>query len=73
METRPMFFNLDNFNDWLRKSMLDRNISVKHLSKTSGVHPNTIRNYLACRCEPSYYNVVLLVNALGYEMVAVPK
>lgn len=73
METKPMFFNLNNFNAWLRNEMLDRNLSVKHLAKVSGVHPNTIRNYLTSRCEPSYYNVLLLIDALGYELVAVPK
>jgi hypothetical protein len=73
METKPMYFNLTNFAGWLRKELEERHMTVSKLSKLSSVHPNTIRNYLAHRCEPSYYNVLLIVWALGYELGAIPK
>jgi len=68
-----MYSNLDDFEKWLRHQMNEKSITVTKLSKISGVHPNTIRNYLAHRCEPTHYNVVLLVNALGYTVEAVLK
>lgn len=71
METRPMYSNvekIDKFSDWLRSQIQMRNFTITKLSKVSGVHPNTIRNYLAERCEPTFYNVQLLVNALGYNV-----
>lgn len=71
METRQMYSNVEvinSFSEWLRNQLTSRKITVTRLSRISGVHSNTIRNYLAGRCEPSYYNVVLLVEALGYEL-----
>ena len=71
METKQMYSNVEilgDFPEWLRTQLTDKNMKVARLSKLSGVHPNTIRNYLAGRCEPSYYNVILLVKALGYEL-----
>ena len=73
METRQMYSNLTDFAEWLRKEIDSRHLNVTRLAKMSGVHPNTIRNYLAYRCEPSYYNVLLLVKALGYELGAIPR
>jgi DNA-binding phage protein len=74
METRPMYSNveiIDNFSEWLREHLDTRKMSVVRLSQLSGVHANTIRNYLSNRCEPTFYNVTLLVKALGYEVGAV--
>lgn len=73
METRPMYSNVDNFAWWLKRQLEDRNITTVRLSKLSGVHPNTIRNYLSGRCEPTFYNVRCIVNALGYRLEAVKK
>lgn len=73
METKPMCSNVDNFGKWLSHQLRDRNMTVTKLSKISGVHPNTIRNYLAERCEPSFYNVLLIVKALGYKLEAVKR
>jgi lambda repressor-like predicted transcriptional regulator len=66
-----MYSNIVNFEQWLELQLKARNMKVTQLSKLCGVHPNTIRNYLARRCEPSYFNVVLIVNALGYKLEAV--
>ena len=73
METKPMYSNLINFAEWLSIEIEKQHLTVTKLSKSSGVHPNTIRNYLAHRCEPTYYNVLLLVNALGYYLEAVKR
>jgi transcriptional regulator with XRE-family HTH domain len=73
METRPMYSNLDNFSKWLSEQIDNQRLTITKLSKLSGVHQNTIRNYLARRCEPTLYNVRALVNALGYELGAIPK
>lgn len=73
METKPMYSNLNNFSKWVRSQLKVNNMTVSHLAKISGVHPNTIRNYLACRCEPTFYNVVLITNALGYDIKAVRR
>lgn len=73
METRPMCSNLAHFEDWVRLQLKEHNMSVSRLAKISGVHPNTIRNYLAGRCEPSFYNVVCIVTALGYDVMAVKR
>lgn len=73
METKQMSFDMNNFAKWLSHQLKARNMSVTRLSKISGVHPNTIRNYLANRCEPSFYNVVMIVSAFGYRLEAVEK
>lgn len=73
METKQMYSNMNNFGKWLSHQLNERNITVTKLSRVSGVHPNTIRNYLAGRCEPSFYNVVQIVKALGYELEAVKR
>ena len=70
METKPMYSNLTDFAEWLRKEMTEQKISGTKLSRISGVHPNTIRTYLAHRCEPTFYNVLLLTRALGYDVGA---
>ena len=73
METKQMCFNIDNFESWLSNEIRERNITVTRLSKISGVHPNTIRNYLAGRCEPTLFNVQCVVNALGYDVGVIPR
>lgn len=73
METRLMYFNLINFAEWLSTEIEKQHISVAKLSKISGVHQNTVHNYLSHRCEPTFYNVVRIANALGYEVGAIPK
>jgi hypothetical protein len=76
METKQMYSKvekIDKFSDWLRNQIVTRNFTITRLSKLSGVHPNTIRNYLGERCEPTFYNVTLLVKALGYEVGAVKE
>lgn len=74
METKQMYSKvekIDKFSDWLRNQIMTRNFTITRLAKLSGVHPNTISNYLNERCEPTFYNVVLLVKALGYELGAI--
>lgn len=73
METTQMCFNLNIFDTWLRQEIRRQNIKVSELSKRSGVHPNTIRNYLTNRCDPTLCNILCLVNALGYDAVVVKK
>lgn len=73
METKQMYSNIDDFAKWLSYQIKEQHITITKLSKISGVHPNTIRNYLAERCEPTFYNARCLVKALGYELEAVKK
>ena len=73
METVQMFSNIDIFEQWLRKELKAQGLSVMKLAMLSGVHHNTIRNYLSRRCDPTFYNAWLLVNALGYSLGAVKK
>lgn len=76
METKPMYSNvtkIDKFSDWLREEIKMRHLTVTRLAKISGVHPNTIRNYLAERCEPTLFNVECLINAFGYDLAVVPR
>ena len=76
METKQMFSNvqrLGRFSWWLKQQLEARELSVNKLSQISGVHPNTIRNYLAGRCEPTLYNVECIVIALGYELGVLQK
>lgn len=73
METKQMCSDLINFEKWLRHQLNEQKITVAKLSKISGVHPNTIRNYLARRCEPTFYNVLCLTRALGYDVMAVKR
>ena len=68
-----MYFNLADFRGWLREQLAEKQLTVTELANMSRVHPNTIRNYLAGRCDPSYYNVRLIVQALGYELGAIPR
>ena len=76
METKQMYSNAQkiyNFSDWLREEIERRDTTAAGLSKISGVHPNTIRNYLAGRCEPTLFNVECLINAFGYDLAVVPR
>jgi lambda repressor-like predicted transcriptional regulator len=68
-----MYSNLTDFEKWLSHEIKAQGINVRKLAKISGVHYNTIRNYLAHRCEPSFFNVLLIVKALGYEVEAVKR
>lgn len=71
MQTKPMCSSaekLGKFSHWLKCKLETRHMTVSRLSQMSGVHPNTIRNYLAGRCEPTMYNVDCIVRALGYEL-----
>lgn len=76
MEQKPMCSNvqkLDRFSEWLRYELDRRHLSTTKLARISGVHPNTIRNYLAQRCEPTLFNVQCVVNALGYDVGVIPR
>lgn len=76
METKQMCSNaeiLGKFSFWLGTQLDRRNMPVTRLAKLSGVHPNTIRNYLAERCEPTLYNVHCIVEALGYDLGVIKK
>ena len=76
METKPMCSNvreIHKFSDWLNIELDSRHLTVARLSQISGVHPNTIRNYLAERCEPTLFNVRCIATALGYELAVIPS
>ena len=76
METKQMCSNvqkIDKFSEWLKSELDSRQISTAKLAQISGVHPNTIRNYLAERCDPTLFNVQCVVNALGYDVGVIPR
>lgn len=73
METIQMYSNIDDFGNWLSHELREQKITVSKLAKISGVHPNTIRNYLAHRCEPTLYNTTLIIEALGYCLRVVKR
>lgn len=76
METKSMCSNVQRiykFSEWLKSELDSRHISTTKLAQRSGVHPNTIRNYLANRCEPTLYNVQCIVTALGYDVGVIPS
>jgi transcriptional regulator with XRE-family HTH domain len=76
METKPMCSNVQKiykFSEWLKSELDSRHLTVARLAQISGVHPNTIRNYLAERCEPTLFNVQCIVNALDYDMGVIPR
>ena len=76
MEQKPMCSNVQTiykFSEWLRYELDSRQLSTAKLAQISGVHPNTIRNYLAERCEPTLFNVQCVVNALGYDVGVIPR
>jgi DNA-binding phage protein len=71
-----MYSNVETigkFSDWLRGQLDAKNMSTARIAKLSGVHPNTIRNYLAERCEPTLFNVICIVSALGYDLGVIRK
>lgn len=71
METRQMYSKAEKlvkFSEWLRKEMKRQEMSSARLARLSGVHPNTIRNYLAERCEPTLFNVQCIVLAFGHDL-----
>jgi hypothetical protein len=75
METKPMCSNVQiiyNFSEWLKSELDSRQLTVVRLAHISGVHQNTIRNYLAGRCEPTLFNVQCVVGALGYDVGVIP-
>lgn len=74
MPIRPMYSNVESigkFSEWLSKQMKFHGMTITRLAKLSGVHPNTIRNYLAERCEPTLFNAQCIINAFGYELGAI--
>lgn len=76
METKPMCSKVQKiykFSEWLKFELDSRHLSTTKLAQLSGVHPNTIRNYLAERCEPTLFNVQCVVNALGYDVGVIPR
>lgn len=76
METKQMYSEskrLGKFSWWLKLQLEQRKLTVVKLGQMSGVHPNTIHNYLSGRSEPSLYNVESIVNALGYELGVISK
>ena len=76
METKQMYFDaqkLGKFSWWLKLQLEERKLPVAKLGQMSGVHPNTIRNYLSGRCEPTLYNVDCIVTALGYELGVIKR
>ena len=76
METKPMCSKgqtLYSFSDWLKSEREDNPITIVKLAQISGVHQNTISNYLSGRCEPTLFNAQCIVNSLGYDLVVVPR
>lgn len=76
MGIKPMYSNITNFgkfSDWLKKELKMQDLTPTKLAKISGVHPNTIHNYLAERCEPTWFNAECLINALGYDLAVIPR
>lgn len=76
METKLMCSNVREiykFSDWLKFELDSRNLTVARLAQISGVHPNTLRNYLAERCEPTLFNVQCIVDALDYKLAVMPR
>ena len=77
METRLMCSNeveiIFDFPSWLREQLNTRKMSISRLAKISGVHPNTIQNYLSNKCEPTLFNARCVMNALGYDLGAIPR
>ena len=76
METKQMCSNVQkiyNFSEWLRSELDRQHLTATKLSQISGVHKNTIRNYLVDRCEPTLFNIQCVVNALGYDVVVIPR
>ena len=76
METKQMYFEaekVERFSIWLAEQIKSQELNVTKLSRLSGVHSNTIRNYLAERCEPTLYNINCLLKALGYTFGAIPR
>jgi transcriptional regulator with XRE-family HTH domain len=59
---------LVNFSEWLKEEMQYREITATKLAKMSGVHPNTIHNYLSNKCEPTLFIAQCIVNALGHDL-----
>ena len=76
METKQMCSKaqrIHNFSEWLNSELDNSHLTVAKLARISGVHQNTIRNYLAERCEPTLFNVQCVVNALGYDVGVIPR
>lgn len=76
METARMSFNTEsvfNFSEWLREELHYREMTVVKLSKLSGIHANSIHNYLDHRCEPSLFSAHCIFNALGYDLGVMPR
>ena len=76
METKPMCSNAQRiykFSEWLKSELDSKHLTVVKLSQISGVHENTIHNYLSGRCEPTLFNAQCVVNALGYDVGVIPR
>ena len=71
METKQMYSDLIDFDLWLIRRLEERNMKISTLAKLSGVHPNTIRNYVHNKCAPTLYNVLCIAQVLGYTVEAI--
>lgn len=63
-------FTIDEF---LNSYIKDTGISKKELAKKLGLHTNTLRNWLSCRCYPSMDSTQDALSKLGYDVIVVEK
>lgn len=59
--------------DQVEKLLKEKNISIYKLSKLTGIHENTLRNYRknyakTVRSEPSFVNACKIADALGVSL-----
>lgn len=53
----------------LLTKLMDRaNVNTYELARRTGMHPNTIYNWTKYHRQPSYFNLITCVQALGYDI-----
>ena len=57
----------------LKKLIKEKGVKQGWLAHVTGINPATISKYVTKTISPSYENVNLLLNAMGYEIVIVDK
>lgn len=56
-----------HFKQAFRNAVRNRRISYNALANLTGINEDTIANYMCGRAQPSLYNGLVILDALGYK------
>lgn len=52
----------------INKALYEKGLTIKYLSEKTGIHRNTIRNYIRNDVEPSFFNICCIAQVLDLSL-----